>query len=75
MIQKNIRLAREFDRYVSRNPSALNRLSDGARVIFTSASDTKLSEANRDIARNSRSGKFVEAHKSAGKWSIRTFKK
>lgn len=71
LIRKNIRLSHDFDTYVSKHPRALKSLTGGVHVILTTARDRKLSEANRSIARGSRSGKFVEAHKSDGKWSIK----
>ncbi len=61
----------DFDTYVSKHPRVLNSIPSGAHIIITSRSDKSLSEANRSIARGSRSGKFVEAHKSDGKWSIK----
>lgn len=75
MIEKNIKLSLDFDRYVSRNPSALRFLPQGANIIFVHSKDKALSEANRDIARNSKSGKFYEAAKKDGAWRVSAFKK
>lgn len=75
LIRKNIRLSHEFDTYVSKHPRTLKSLSGGVNVVLTSASDAKLSAANISIARNSRSGKFIEAHKTDGKWDIKVFTK
>ena len=75
LIQKNIRLSSEFDDYISRDAHAFRRIPNRANIVITSANDKTLSDVNISIARNSRSGKFVEAHKSDGKWQIRTFKK
>lgn len=75
LIQKNIKLSHEFDTYVCEHPRALKSLSGGVNVVLTSASDAKLSAANISIARSSRSGKFVEAHKTDGSWRIKSFQK
>jgi len=75
LIRKSIRLSHEFDTYVSKHPRTLKSLSGGVNVVLTSASDSKLSAANISIAHNSRSGKFVEAHKSDGLWRISAFQK
>ena len=74
LIQKNIKLSLEFDSYVSRNPSVLKSVPRGADIVITSSQDTKLSDANLSIARESRTGRFVEAHKSRGSWKIRKIK-
>ncbi len=75
LIHKNIKLSDEFDTYISGNPSALRRIPRGAHIVITSAHDAALSAANTSIARNSRSGQFVEAHKVDGSWRIREFQK
>lgn len=75
LIRKNIKLSHEFDTFVSTHPRTLRSLSGGVNVVLTSASDPKLSEANVSVARSSRSGKFIEAHKTDGTWKIRTFRK
>lgn len=75
LIRKNLKLSSEFDTYVCNHPRALKSLSGGVNVVLTSASDSKLSAANISIAHNSRSGKFVEAHKSDGSWRISAFQK
>lgn len=75
LIQKNIKLSSEFDQYISGNSSAFRRIPNGAHIVITSAKDNALSAANISIARNSRGGKFVEAHKTDGKWHIKAFKK
>ena len=74
-IQKNIRLSSEFANYISGNPRAFRRIPNGASIVITSSRDRALSDANISIARSSRSGKFIEAHKSDGRWRIRAFKK
>ena len=74
-IQKNIKLSMDFDTYVSNHPRVLNTIPSGAHIIITSTNDKALTEANRSIARGSRSGKFVEAHKSDGSWRITAFQK
>ena len=71
IIQKNIKLSLEFDTYISKHPSVFKSLPRGVNVIMTSSSDKKLSEANRSIAKSSRSGKFVEAYKSSKGWIVR----
>lgn len=73
LIKKNIKLSGDFDAYVANNPRELKSLSKGAYVVLTSSSDKKLSEANLSVARNSKSGKFIVAHKSDGRWHIKPF--
>ena len=75
LIQKNIKLSGEFDKYISENPKAFSRVPSGVHVVITSSSDNTLSESNISIARNSRSGNFIEAHKSGGSWHIKPFEK
>lgn len=74
-IQKNIKLSMDFDTYVSKHPRVLGTIPSGAHIIITSNRDKALTEANRAIADGSRSGKFFEARKSDGKWSIGAFQK
>ena len=73
LIRKNLKLAHEFDTYVARSSRALKSLSGGVHVVMTTSSDKKLSEANLSIARSSRAGKFVVAHKSGKRWTIRPY--
>lgn len=75
LIQKNLKLSHEFDSYVSKHRGALKSLSGGVRVVLTSSSDSKLSDANISLARNSNSGKFVEARKTDRGWKIKPFTK
>jgi len=74
LIQKNMKLSLEFDRYISGKPSALRQVPHGSEIILTSSSDKKLSDANWSIVRESKRGKFVEARKSGSSWKIRTVK-
>ena len=73
LIQKNIRLSHEFDKYVSNSPSAYRHIPKGARIVITSANDKKLSDTNISIARNSRGGQFIHAHKSSRGWTLNKF--
>ncbi len=75
LIQKNIRLSHEFDSYISHSPRAYSRIPKGAHVVITSHTDKELSNANMSLMHNSRSGCFVEAHKSSTGWVIKTIKK
>ena len=75
LIQKNIKLSAELDRYISGNPSVFQNVPAGANIIITSAGDATLSAANISIAQNSRSSKLFEAHKTGGKWLFRAFKR
>ena len=74
LIQKNIKLSLEFDSYVVDNPRILRFIPAGTNIIITSAVDKKLSDANLTIARESKSEKFMEAHKSGKGWKIRKVK-
>jgi len=74
-IKKNIKLSGEFDRYISRNPSVLKRIPRGVNIVMTSSKDQALSTANRNIARNNRSGQFIEAHKADGSWKIQSIQR
>lgn len=75
LIQKNIKLSHEFDNYISSSPSAHRNIPKGAHVVITTSRDKKLSEANMSLMRNSRTGKFVQAHKTESGWTIKTIKK
>lgn len=75
LIQKNIKLSLEFDHYVARNPDALKAVPRGADIVITSSRDKKLSDSNLAIARNSRSGRFVVAHKAGNHWTIKAVEK
>lgn len=41
----------EFDRYVLENPDLLEKIPDGAEIIFLSENDPELCEENRELAR------------------------
>ncbi len=75
LIKKNIELSNEFDSYISKHPNAFRNIPKGARIVLTSSKDKELSESNVDIARNSRSGKFVEARKVGRTWKIGEFQR
>jgi len=74
-VQKNIKLSLEFDTYVSHNPKVLDSLPRGSHIIVVSTQDKKLSNDNLEIARKSRSGKFVVAYKHDHRWNIKPFSK
>ncbi|MBI2673795.1 MAG: hypothetical protein HYX23_00750 [Candidatus Zambryskibacteria bacterium] len=75
LIQKNIKLSHELDRYISNNPNAYRRIPKGAHIVITVTNDKKLSDANISLMRNSKSGQFVQAHKSRNRWVIKTLPK
>jgi hypothetical protein len=72
LIQKNLKLSLEFDRYIVENPAVLKGLSRGTEVVITSARDRKLSEENLRMALSG-SGKFVEVRKEGKSWKIKKF--
>lgn len=69
-IQRNIKLSLDFDSYVSSHPKILNQVPSGAKIVIISSKDKELSESNLKIARSSRSGRFVLAHKNGSNWKI-----
>jgi hypothetical protein len=75
LIKKNIKLSMEFDNYISKSPTAFRRIPKGAHIVLTSSKDKKLSEANMTLMRNTRTGKFVLAHKSESGWSLKPLKR
>lgn len=70
LMRKNIKLGMDFDRYVARNPRVLDNLPKASEIIVTSERDKKLSEANLAIARGSRTGRFVVAHRVGKHWKL-----
>ena len=70
LIQRNLKLAHEFDTYVIRHRGALKSLTGGVHIVLTSSADPKLSEANRQIVKNRKIRKLVEAHKAGKKWTL-----
>ena len=72
IIEKNIRLSLEFDKYLDKNPSLYAKIPNGASVFITVKGDSKFNEANRDIV-SSTQGKIVEARKTDGHWTISKF--
>ncbi|MEK7116995.1 MAG: DUF5647 family protein [Patescibacteria group bacterium] len=74
LIQKNIRLSNELDKYISSSSDAYRKIPKGAHVVITIDSDKRLSDANMSLMRNSRSGRFVQANKSRVGWTIKTLK-
>ncbi len=70
LIQKNIKLGMDFDRYVFRNPHVLDRFPKAPHIVITSDRDKKLSEENLAIARNSRTGRFIVAHRAGKRWKL-----
>jgi len=70
LIERNLKLGLEFDTYVVRSRAALKSLSGGVHVVLTTSADPELSEANRQIIKNKKIRRLVEAHKAGKKWTL-----
>ena len=51
IVEKNITLSFEFDRYVVEHPEVLDQIPDGAAVIFLPKDDPELYRVNLETAR------------------------
>lgn len=74
-VKKNIKLSLDFDRYVSRNPKVLNRIPNGAWLVFTMKGDEDFNRMSWTIAGKIKADKqkIVEAHKEGNRWTVREF--
>lgn len=73
IVQKNIRLSLEFDKYLNRNPNLYSKIPRGAWILITDKGDAAFNAANkRNVAVEK--GKIVEARKEDGAWIVRNFK-
>ncbi len=54
IIEKNITLSFEFERYVAEHPEMLNQIPDGAAVVFLPKDDPELYRINLETARKAR---------------------
>lgn len=51
IVEKNITLSFEFERYVAEHPEMLNQIPDGAAVVFLPKDDPELYRVNLETAR------------------------
>jgi hypothetical protein len=51
IVEKNITLSFEFERYVAEHPEMLNQIPDGAAVVFLPKDDPELYRINLETAR------------------------
>jgi hypothetical protein len=54
IVEKNITLSFEFERYVVEHPEMLNQIPDGAAVVFLPKDDPELYRVNLETARKAR---------------------
>ncbi len=71
-LEKNIKLSLELDRYLARNPSAVNRIPRGAYVIVTVKGDGPFNRKAKILLKKVRSGrqKYIEARKDGARWVL-----
>lgn len=71
-IKKNIKVSLEFDKYLSKNPSAYDRIPNKSTLIFIIKGDERFNKSSRFMAENARIGKskIVEVQKQGRKWEI-----
>jgi hypothetical protein len=61
IVEKNITLSFEFERYVVEHPEMLDQIPDGAAVVFLPKDDPELYRVNLETARQARAaGKATE---------------
>lgn len=72
MVEKNIKLSLEFDKYLNKNPDLYAKIPNGAHIFITVKGDNKLNEANRENVSPAQK-KIVEARKTDGRWTISRF--
>lgn len=70
IIQKNIKLSLEFDKYLNSHPKLYSKIPNGAHVFITVKGDKELNKAN--IKSASSRGILVEARKEDGSWTVRS---
>lgn len=72
IIEKNIKLSLEFDKYLNKNSDLYSKIPNGASVFVTVKDDHKFNKANKENI-SSASGKVVEVQKANGRWDISKF--
>jgi len=72
IIEKNIKLSLEFDKYLNKNPDLYAKIPNGASVFITVHGDNKFNKANKETV-SSTQGKIVEARKTDGHWTVSRF--
>lgn len=74
--KKNLRLWRDFDKYLTSKPELYDKIPNKGTIIFTIKGDSYFNRCSRDMAREAkgRDGKFVEARKEGKKWELYQFK-
>jgi hypothetical protein len=56
IVEKNITLSFEFERYIQENPELLEKIPDGAQVVLLPQDDPELYRINLDAARKRHQG-------------------
>ncbi|MDO8659386.1 MAG: hypothetical protein Q7K54_02180 [Candidatus Parcubacteria bacterium] len=72
IIEKNIKLSLEFDKYLNNNPDLYIKIPNGASIFITVKGDSKFNEVNRESI-SSTQGKIIEARKTDGHWTVSRF--
>jgi hypothetical protein len=74
-VKKNIKLSLEFDKYLTRNPRALNKIPQGGWIFITVKGDKEFNRTSRNLIQQTRtnSKKIVEAQKEGSRWTIQSF--
>ncbi len=71
-VEKNIKLSLEFDKYISRNPSAFRKIPSGACIVITVKGDATFNKNSKFIAEKTGKGKqkYIEAKKEGRRWEL-----
>lgn len=75
LIKKHIKLSFEFDNYVVKHPTVFRSIPSGAHIFITSSANKQLSEANLELAHNSRARNRFVAHKTGRTWNVKRLNK
>ena len=75
LVEKNIKLSLEFDRYLSKHPGEFDKIPNKACIIITVKGDKKFnlnSKALAQIAKRDKQ-KCIEARKEGNTWVLEPF--
>lgn len=71
-VEKNIKLSLEFDRYISRHPSAYKKIPRGACIVFSVKGDEEFNKNSRILVEKTKqqNQRCIEIRKEGAKWML-----
>lgn len=71
-VEKNIKLSLEFDKYISRHPSAYKKIPHGSCIVFSVKGDEEFNKNSRMLVGEARqqNQKCIEVRKDGARWML-----